>query len=225
MRTRNALLALTATAAVVLIVVLVSGGGGEEQTPAEQGAAVREASAREASARERERIAEHNARVLEEYRDRQEAAEPTEEEVEARQAATEAYEQIESVAGAGFVDPSGDLRAGLQAAEGDGRLEALCDRLGEAAREQTVAYVRRSAGLADVEWTCEKAMALLIRRSNQASGSGRLRNVTVIGVNAVGDRATATVRVGRDARVSSIPLIRENGEWRLGSAPGQGGSG
>jgi len=37
----------------------------------------------------------------------------------------------------------------------------------------------------------------------------------VIGVNAEGDRATGWMRFGKGS-VTSMPLVREAGEWKLG---------
>lgn len=56
---------------------------------------------------------------------------------------------------------------------------------------------------------------MLVRRFKQAGGFERVRQAEVVGVNAEGDRAT--VRFGRGP-LTTIPLVREDGEWKLGSS-------
>ena len=50
--------------------------------------------------------------------------------------------------------------------------------------------------------------------------SSAARNAKIGAVNAEGDRATATVRFGKGAPLTSIPLVKEDGEWKLGSSAG-----
>ncbi len=111
----------------------------------------------------------------------------------------------------------------LGVAEQSESLASVCDLMSREARRRTVTYADRSAGLADVDWTCEKATALLLRRAGQSGDLDRSMRASVIGVNAVGDRATATVRFGgRNGRLSTIPLVKEDGQWKLGTPPGDG---
>lgn len=119
---------------------------------------------------------------------------------------------------------SADVPVGntLESAEDNDALGELCDLMSEQAKRETVTYARRSAGLADVDWSCEKAVGLLLRRSQQSGGLKRSLKAEVVGVNAVGDRATATVRFGKGP-LSTVPMVKEDGEWKLGSAPAGGG--
>jgi hypothetical protein len=110
----------------------------------------------------------------------------------------------------------------LDAAAGNESLTKVCDLMSEQAKRQTVEYAKRSAGLADVEWTCEKATGLLLRRAGQAGGLKRSLRAEVVGVNVDGERATASVRFGKGA-TTSIPLVKEDGRWKLGTSPSGGG--
>jgi hypothetical protein len=125
-------------------------------------------------------------------------------------------------AGAAATDvPAGNT---LEAAEDNESLTEVCDLMSEQAKRQTIVYAKRSAGLADVEWTCEKATALLLRRARQSGGLERSLRAEIVGVNVEGDRATASVRFGGKGPISSVPLVKEDGEWKLaGSPPGGGG--
>ncbi len=136
-------------------------------------------------------------------------------------AVTDIYDDLRQAASAGI--PSTDVEVGdtLAAAADDESLAKVCDLLSDEAKERTIVYARRSAGLADVQWTCENATGLLLRRAKQAGGLRRSTKATVLGVNADGDRATATIRFGgRPGHVTTIPLVKEDGEWKLGVAPG-----
>lgn len=98
----------------------------------------------------------------------------------------------------------------------------ICDLMSEAAREQTIEYARRSSGR-KAKWTCPKAVGLLVGRSQRLNTFGRTLRAEVVGVNAEGDRATATIRFGKGP-LSSVPLVREDGEWKLAASPtGEGG--
>lgn len=90
--------------------------------------------------------------------------------------------------------------------------------MSEEAREQTIDYAKRSSGI-DKEWTCENSVELLVLRSKRTGGFKHARKAKVIAVNAEGDRATATVRFGRGP-LSTIPLVKEDGEWKLGPSSG-----
>lgn len=97
----------------------------------------------------------------------------------------------------------------------------ICDLMSEAARKQTVEYARRSSGLKE-KWTCPKAVGLLVGRSQRLGGFGKTLRAEVVGVNAEGDRATATIRFGKGP-LRTVPLVREDGEWKLGTSPATGG--
>ena len=150
---------------------------------------------------------EANAEALREYRERQEAAKPTEEEVAAQETATEFYEILgEDSGGAGetMIDSA-----------------AFCDLMSEASRSQTIRYARQASGEAR-EWDCESAIELLVLRSKQTGAFRRVRRARVIGVNAEGDRATASVRFG-NGPVTTIPLVKEDSKWKLAASPAAGG--
>jgi hypothetical protein len=105
----------------------------------------------------------------------------------------------------------------LDAAKDNAALVSVCDLMSEKAKRQTVVYAQRSSGLAKVDWTCENATALLLRRASDAGSLKRTLRAKVIGVNAEGDRATASVRFGRT--ISSVSLIKEDGVWKLAASP------
>lgn len=125
-------------------------------------------------------------------------------------------------AGVAAIDvPAGDT---LQAAEGNESLTNVCDLMSEEAKRQTIVYAKRSAGLAGVKWTCEKATALLLRRARQSGGLKRSLQAKIIGVNVEGDRATASIQFGGKGPISSLPMVKEDGEWKLAASPsGSGG--
>lgn len=120
----------------------------------------------------------------------------------------------EGVAGADV--PVGET---LAAAGRNAGLKNVCGLMSEQAKRQTIEYARRSAGLADVKWTCENSTGLLLRRARQAGALERSLRVEVVGVNVQGDRATASVRFGGKGAISSIPLVKENGVWKVGASP------
>lgn len=114
----------------------------------------------------------------------------------------------------------------LAAEEGEGNSTtidsaAFCELMSEAARRQTVRYAEVSSGL-DQEWDCESAVELLAIRSRRARDGDRASGVEVIGVNAEGNRASATIRFG-DGPATSIPLVREGSEWKLAATVPAGG--
>jgi hypothetical protein len=115
-------------------------------------------------------------------------------------------------------------RETLDAAGGNESLAGVCDVMSAQAKRQTVEYARRSAGLADVKWTCENATGLLLRRAQQSGGLQRTLRVKIVGVNADGDRATASVRFGGKGPISSISLVKEDGDWKLAATPSGGKS-
>jgi hypothetical protein len=147
---------------------------------------------------------------------------------EARQgvaAVDDVYEGFGEAVDAGVA--ATDVPAGntLEAAEGIESLTDVCDLMSEEAKRQTIVYAERSAGLADVDWTCEKATGLLLRRARQSGGLKRSLQAKIVGVNAGGDRATASVRFGGKGPISSVPLVKENGEWKLAATPSGRGDG
>jgi hypothetical protein len=145
---------------------------------------------------------------------------------EEARAGLEATEDVYSGFGeaveAGISNANVAVRDTLDSASGNESLVRVCDLMSEKAREQTITYARRSAGLADVEWNCENATGLLLRRASVTGGLKRSLRAEVIGVNVEGDRATASVRFGGKGAISSIPLVKEDGEWKLGSTPSGG---
>jgi hypothetical protein len=158
-------------------------------------------------------VRERNEETLQAFRDRKEAQAPSEDEQAAEQTASEAYRDLAALAELRYLKPDFSVRAGLRIAEDDEALSDLCDFMSEAAQRQTIGYAEASSGLGG-EWSCEKAAALLVRRSNVASEGEGPGKVEVLGVNAVAEKATATVQLdGGPAR--SVALVREEGEWKL----------
>lgn len=118
-----------------------------------------------------------------------------------------------------------DVPAGntLESADGNESLTSVCDLMSEEAKRQTIVYAKRSAGLADVEWTCEKATGLLLRRAKQSGGLKRSLRAKVVGFNADGDRGTASIRFGDKGPISTVPMVKEDGKWKLAASPSGGG--
>jgi hypothetical protein len=147
---------------------------------------------------------------------------------EARQgvaAVDDVYEGFSEAVDAGVA--ATDVPAGntLEAAEEIESLTNVCDLMSEGAKQQTIVYAKRSAGLADVDWTCEKATGLLLRRAKQSGGLKKSLRAKIVGVNVEGDRATASVRFGGKGPISSVALVKEDGEWKLAASPSGGGGG
>jgi hypothetical protein len=149
----------------------------------------------------------NNEEVLEEYHRRQEAEAPSPEEEEAKQAAADFY----AILGKDEADPN-------QTRVDSG---SFCELMSAEAREQTIHYAEASSGIAK-EWDCESAVELLVVRSKRAGAFKDLQEAKVIGVNADGEKATATVRFG-NGPATAIALVREDGEWKLAanSVPGR----
>jgi hypothetical protein len=130
------------------------------------------------------------------------------------------YDDLAAAASAGVASPDVPVTDTLEAADGNEGLTRFCDLMTAEAQRQTVVYAERSAGLADVEWTCERGMALLLRRAEQHGGLKRSVEATVVGVNAVGNRATATVRFGGPkGRLSTLSLVKQGDQWKLAATP------
>jgi hypothetical protein len=131
------------------------------------------------------------------------------------------YQGFGEAVAAGIGDVQVPVRKTLGNAERDESLTEICALMSDEARRQTVDYARISAGLAGVQWSCEKAVALLLRRTRQGGGLKRSLKAEVVSVNAEGDRATATVSFG-DGPLTSVPLVKEGGEWKLAATPAAG---
>jgi hypothetical protein len=133
------------------------------------------------------------------------------------------YADLADVAKAPMADVEVSLRAGLDAADADPGLRGVCALLSERAKRQTIVYGKRASGLGDVDWTCEKATVVLLRRARRTGRLERSLEATVVGVNAEGDRATATMRFGGPrGQLSTVPMVREDGEWKLAAAAAGG---
>lgn len=135
------------------------------------------------------------------------------------------YDDLAAAVEAGIGNVEVPLRDTLDDADANQGLSDMCALTSERGQQQTIAYAKRASGIADVTWTCEKAMAVLVRRARHAGGLNRSLKATVVGVNANGNRATATVRFGGPGgQTSTIPLVKEDGGWKLAdSAAGGGG--
>jgi hypothetical protein len=145
--------------------------------------------------------------VRKQFQQQRQAEAPTPEEQEAEQAATHFYAILgEEEAEESLDETTVDSRS-------------FCELMSAEAVAQTVHYAKVSSGIAQ-KWDCESAVDLLVIRSKQADDFKGAQQAEVIGVNAVGDKATATVRFG-SGPVTSIPLVKEDGEWKLaaGSVP------
>jgi hypothetical protein len=88
------------------------------------------------------------------------------------------------------------VRDTIEKAAANENLSTVCNLMSEQAKRETIFYAKRSAGLPDVDWTCEKATGMLLRRSSQTGALKRATQAELLAVNAKGDRATATVRFG-----------------------------
>jgi hypothetical protein len=138
------------------------------------------------------------------------------------EAIVDVYGGIDEAVAAGVATPNVNIGDTLEAADESESLTAICDLMSKAARRETVIYGKRSAGLAGIDWSCERAMGLLLRRTKQSGKLGATQKAQVIGVNAEGDRATATIRFGGpNARASTVSLVREDGKWKLAGTPGR----
>lgn len=109
----------------------------------------------------------------------------------------------------------------LGGAAGRGRLDAarLCGLMTERARRAMTTYLAAQTQLRD-RWSCEAAARRLIERAKRFKGLKRALQVDVIGVNVDGNRATASVRFGKRQPISTLPLVKEDGRWKLGRPPG-----
>jgi len=111
-------------------------------------------------------------------------------------------------------------RAALLQAQDIKGLAEVCNLLSRDAREEAIDYARRSSGFDDIEWTCEKAVALLLRSVRVGGREKQVLRARVVSVNIDGDRATATLSFGKGVPLGSAPLVREDGKWRISATPG-----
>lgn len=151
-------------------------------------------------------IEAQNEKVRAEYDVRKQAQVPTADE----QAATRDLEDFYEILGMGRDTTRASRSVAVYS-------QPLCALMSEDARELTIDYARRSSGLVK-EWDCEGAVDLLVLRSERFGGLKRAKQAEVIGVNAEGDRAMATIRFGGGA-LTSVPMVREGGEWKLAASP------
>jgi hypothetical protein len=94
----------------------------------------------------------------------------------------------------------------------------LCNLMATHARKEMIAYAADRTHVRD-GWSCESATRLLVDRSKRVGGPARARGVEVVGINVQGNQATASVRLGKRRAISSIPLLKEGGQWKLGTTP------
>lgn len=158
---------------------------------------------RETQAKADAKTESHNAEVAKEYERRQQAGAPSGEEREAGQAAADFYAVLAE-------DDANPNRTAIDSV-------AFCELMSKEAQAETVHYARVSSGTAR-QWDCEAAIELLVVRAKRAGDFKGLQTAEVIAVNAQGDRATASVRFGKGP-LTSIPMVLESGEWKLGAAP------
>ncbi len=132
----------------------------------------------------------------------------------------EVYQSFGAAVEAGIASTDIAARTTLENADDNESLTKVCNLMSSEAKRQTISYTETSAGFGDVEWTCEKAIGLLLRRARQAGGLKRTLSAEVVGVNVKGDRATASIRFGGKGPIASVPLVKEDGKWKLAGSPG-----
>jgi len=184
---------------LALVPLMVSGvacGGGSD--PGSSGAAV------ERSQEQRAKTEALEEKIRRERQQRRQAGAPTPDEQRAERVATDFY----AILGTEKAERNPD-RTTVDST-------SFCELMGEEARQQTIHYAEASSGI-DQEWDCESAVELLVIRSKRAGGFKDTQRAEVIGVNADGDKATATVRFGARGPATSIALVKEGGEWKLGA--------
>lgn len=98
----------------------------------------------------------HNAEVMKEYKERNAAAIPTEDEQEAEETASDFYAILGE-------DTGGPNRSTIDS-------EAFCDLMSEQAQAQTIHYAKVSSGIQQ-QWDCESAVDLLVIRSSGPAAS------------------------------------------------------
>jgi hypothetical protein len=81
---------------------------------------------------------------------------------------------------------------------------SVCDLMTKADQKATAIYAQAK--------TCEEGFERLLVRSKRNGGGGKAK---IIGVNVVGDRATATVQFG-NGPATAVSLVKIDGAWKLG---------
>lgn len=201
-----------ALAALALALALAGAGcGGDDDDPATSGAASAPTQA-QAPATEGTAGADSGADA---------PASPDDAEQERAGAASveELYEHIGDAVKAGLAVTGVPLGETFDAAGRDEGLARVCDLMSAQAKRQTIVYVKRSASVTGVAWTCENATALLLRRARQSGSLKRSLRADVTSVDINRDRATVSVRFGSRPQVATIPLVKEDGEWKLAASP------
>jgi hypothetical protein len=94
----------------------------------------------------------------------------------------------------------------------------VCDLLSSDAQQEAIDYARRSSGFDDIEWTCVKAIALLLRSARVGGMEQQVFRTKLVAINVDGDQATATLSFGKEGSLSTAPLVKEKGEWKIGSS-------
>jgi len=96
-------------------------------------------------------------------------------------------------------------------------VKPICDLMSEEAKRHSVDYYRRASGIVeekDKPWTCEDGVRFSLRRSVGLGGPDALGgSLEIVGMNVDGDNATATIRRGK--KLTTMALIKEDGEWKL----------
>jgi hypothetical protein len=202
-RTRHALLLAVVLGLTIAAWGCGDGGDGDTVAVSQMQAERSQAQAR-ADAEEKAAVEAHNDEVLRTYEQRQETSAPSRDEEDAKQTADDFY---------AILGEDDAARNPNRTAADSG---AFCELMSAKAREQTIRYAKLSAGVAR-EWDCESAVELLIIRAKRTGGFARAQGAKVLGVNANGDSATATVQFG-NGPVTSVPLVKENGKWKLAAS-------
>jgi ATPase subunit of ABC transporter with duplicated ATPase domains len=185
-----------------------AGCGGGEDSSSTSAAEVRQAQV-EAQAEASAEVKAHNEEVREEYQERRQTEAPSPEETEAEQAAADFYEVL------------GEDKAAKDPNRTTIDTTSFCELMSEEAIAQTIHYAKVSSGI-QKQWDCESAVELLVIRSKRTGGFRGAQQAKVIGVNTQGDTATATVQFG-SGPATAIPLVKENGEWKLAAGSIEGG--
>lgn len=199
-----ALSALTVLTAVVLLVVLI--GGGDDDSTSDRVERGENAPAADEDSRQAE--AETPAAA-----DRAEVAK--QERRAGTKAVEDAYDKLDDASNEWFVQPDADVRAALKSARDDPTLAAFCDLMSRRAQQQSADYGRRSIGVLEVKkWNCPMGVSLVLRRINQTGEYRPLSRVKIVNLNAEGNKATATISLGKGP-LQSVPMVREDGAWKI----------